>query len=176
MSEEIFNKVPVVGDKYKFSDWQRYAVHDDPKEIRGFFGSYRWLSNFYLCKVLFEGILYPSSENAFQAAKCDSSVRAEFQLCTPAVSKNLWKSKKPLYTSEQWNQVKYDVMSVILFNKFYANKDLRQKLLDTGTKFLEETNHWKDVDWGFDIRLGGKNNLGKILMGVRKYWAEFKAT
>ena len=116
-------------DTYKFSDWQRYAVHDSPKEIRGFFGPYRWLSNFHPCRVWFEGTWYPSSENAFQAAKCDpsdNSARAEFQLCTPAVSKNLWKSKKPLYTAEQWNIVKYDVMSVILFNKLRRYDYLNQ--------------------------------------------------
>ena len=41
----------------------------DSDNIKGFFGGYRWLSNFHVCDVMFEGDLYPSSENAYQAAK-----------------------------------------------------------------------------------------------------------
>lgn len=38
-------------------------------EIKSFTGKYSFLSNFYPCKVLFEGVRYPSVEHAFQAAK-----------------------------------------------------------------------------------------------------------
>ena len=47
------------------------------KEIKGFFGGYRWLSNYHICDVQYEGDIFPSSENAFQAAKalwCDRSL------------------------------------------------------------------------------------------------------
>jgi predicted NAD-dependent protein-ADP-ribosyltransferase YbiA (DUF1768 family) len=32
----------------------------------------RWLSNFYPCTIEYEGITYPSSEHAYQAAKTQS--------------------------------------------------------------------------------------------------------
>lgn len=59
-------------------------------------------------------------------------------------------------------------MMEIVFNKFIQNRSLKEKLLDTGNKYLEETNWWKDDFWGVDIKIGGKNNLGKILMKVRE--------
>lgn len=167
----MFNEIPVIGDKYKFGDWKLYAVHDD-KNIKGFFGDYSWLSNFHKCQVWFEGGLYPSSENSYQAAKIYPEYRVdELMDCSPMESKKVWKKYKKLDDSaEQWDSRKYDVMSVILFDKFYRNKDLRKKLIDTGNKYLEESNHWKDVYWGVDIKLGGQNNLGKILMKIREFW------
>ena len=60
-------------------------------------------------------------------------------------------------------------MSAVVFDKFYRNIDLRNKLMETGNRYLEETNHWKDRYWGVcDGK--GENNLGKILMSVRKFW------
>jgi hypothetical protein len=170
MSELMYNEVPVVGDHYTFGDWKLYAKHDD-YNVCGFFGPYRWLSNFHECPVYFEGLEYPSSENAYQAAKVDKDFRHHLQKITASEVKRAWK-KLPLIDMcyGDWDDRKYDVMSVILFDKFYRNKDLRQKLIDTEDKYLEESNHWKDQDWGVDINLGGKNYLGKILMKIRGYW------
>jgi predicted NAD-dependent protein-ADP-ribosyltransferase YbiA (DUF1768 family) len=60
-------------------------------------------------------------------------------------------------------------MAVCVFSKFLINKDLRQKLVETGDKYLEETNNWGDAYWGVyeDV---GNNKLGKILMATRSYW------
>lgn len=170
MSDFFYDEVPVIGDKYKTGDWQLYAVHDD-KNIKGFFGDYRWLSNFPKAVVYYEGLKYPSSENAYQAAKVEHDYRHLFQKFSSRESKNAWK-EMPLIddTPAQWDARKYEVMSVIIFDKFYRNKDLRQKLLDTGDKYLEETNHWKDSVWGVDIKHGGKNWLGQILMNIRTFW------
>ena len=37
--------------------------------INEFQGKYRFLSNFYPCDIVYEGIQYPSTEHAYQAAK-----------------------------------------------------------------------------------------------------------
>ncbi len=50
----MFNKFPVVGNEYVKYDWPKIAVHDD-KNIKGFFGDYRFLSNFYDSHVYYEG-------------------------------------------------------------------------------------------------------------------------
>ncbi len=39
------------------------------KPITSFRGAYSFLSNFYWASVYYEGIMYPTSEHAFQAAK-----------------------------------------------------------------------------------------------------------
>ena len=58
-------------------------------------------------------------------------------------------------------------MYQILLDKFTRNIELKNKLKATGTKYIEETNHWKDTYWGVDYKIGGENNLGKILMLIR---------
>lgn len=170
MSDLMFNEVPVEGTHYKFGDWKQYAIHDE-SNIKGFFGDYRWLSNFHECQVFFEGLSYRSSENAYQSAKIDTDFRHHLQTCTPNESKKKWKKYSLIDDSkEEWDDRKYEVMSVILFDKFYRNRILRQKLIDTGDKYLEELNHWSDIFWGVDIKKSGQNNLGKLLMKIRLFW------
>jgi predicted NAD-dependent protein-ADP-ribosyltransferase YbiA (DUF1768 family) len=48
--------------------WKKIAVHDD-KNVKGFFGNFRFLSNFHVCAIEYEGLIYPSTENAYQASK-----------------------------------------------------------------------------------------------------------
>lgn len=143
-----------------------YIIHDE-NQIKGFFGDYRFLSNFHVGEVIFEGDKYPSSENAYQAAKCTVlSDRNQFMTCSPSQSKKL---SKTISVRENWHSYKYDIMAVIVLDKFYRNIELREQLVNTGKRYLEETNHWGDVYWGV-CNGKGENKLGKILMGVRAIW------
>lgn len=167
MSDKMFDEVPVVGNQYVRGDWKHYAVHDD-KNIKGFFGEYRWLSNFYACEVWFDGLMYPSTEAAYQAAKTlDIELRKPF---TQMSHRNAKKGGSLLPLRPDWEQVKTEIMAAIVFDKFYRDRDLRKKLVDTGTKYLEESNHWGDRIWGV-CNLKGENRLGKILMRVRTFWS-----
>lgn len=167
-TDKMFNEVPIDGKPYEFGDWKKYAIHDE-NNIKGFFGDFRWLSNFGQGPTYYEGLLYPTSENAYQAAKLDPLFRTVMQHCSAAESKRLWKRPafRRLYTPAEWEVCKYNVMAVILVDKFFRNPDIRQKLMDTGSKYLEETNHWGDVYWGVDRKKGGENNLGQLLMKIR---------
>ena len=133
-------------------------------EIKGFFEQFRWLSNFHPCTVKFNGETYPSSENAYQAQKFPSDERFPFFTCTPSESKKLGKFANII--PSVWDAYKYDTMHGIVLAKFSQNKDLKQMLLDTGDRYLEESNNWQDCEWGV-CRGRGKNLLGKILMDVR---------
>jgi ribA/ribD-fused uncharacterized protein len=170
MSDLMFNETPINGKAYAAGRWEEYSVHDD-KNVRGFFGPYRFLSNFEDAPTYFEGLLYPSSENAYQAAKITPSQRGVFLGCTAGESKKIWKRPilAKLYTPDRWEVVKYNIMAVILADKFYRNPKLLMQLKETGDRYLEETNHWKDQFWGVDYELGGQNNLGKLLMKLRDY-------
>lgn len=141
-------------------------VHDKDN-IKGFFGPYRWLSNFHLCIVEYMGLGFPSSENAYQAAKTlDYNLRKSFVGVTPSESKKMGTSHG-LMLREDWEDVKVGIMREILYNKFLQNDDLREKLLLTGDKYLEETNWWGDRFWGV-CNGKGENMLGKLLMEVRE--------
>ncbi len=151
-------------DKY-----MTYMKHDD-KNVCGFFEEYRWLSNFHLCPVFFEGREYLSTEHAYQAAKFPESDRWMFQHYTCPQSKTAGALAQ--IVREVWDTKKYDIMASVVFDKFYRNLDLRRMLLETGNRHLEETNHWKDVYWGACAFTGkGENKLGKILMQTREFWS-----
>jgi len=140
-----------------------YVVHND-QVVKGFFGAYRFLSNFEVVPVVYEGIRYPSSENAYQAAKSlNPEVRKMFLNITPSESKKLGRK---IEVREDWERVKYGIMMEIVTDKFMRNPYFAEMLLETGDRYLEETNHWKDVCWGVCDGVG-TNWLGKILMDVR---------
>ena len=139
-----------------------YVVND--KGIYGFFKEHRFLSNFHIEDVLYDGIIYPTVEHAYQAAKSldrEERVRVS-KLDTPGKAK---KEGQKLDLREDWEEVKYQVMLNCTRNK-YTDPVLKQMLLDTSDKYLEETNWWNDQYWGV-CKGNGQNNLGKILMIVR---------
>lgn len=143
---------------------RNYIIHDE-KNVKGFFGDYRFLSNFHLAEVWYEGILYPSSEHAYQAAKTlDLDIRKEFLPLTCNKAKN---KGQVIEVRKDWEEKKFEIMFQILFDKFTRHQDLRELLLNTDSKYLEESNHWYDVYWGVCDGVG-QNNLGKVLMEIRR--------
>jgi len=136
-------------------------------KIDKFEGEYRFLSNFYIADVEFEGIIYKSSEHAFQAAKTLEPVQRDKigNTKNPGEARKLGKSKK-ISLRKNWDEIKTFVMFQIVYNKFTRHLDLAQKLMDTYPAELIEGNTWHDV-W-FGVCNGyGKNVLGHVLMLVR---------
>lgn len=132
--------------------------------VYGFQDEYRFLSNFYDCPVYYEGLLYPSSENAYQASKLDDPYQRHQFLDYPSnVAKRVGNGIK---ASDEHKRLKIEIMFLINFDKFHRNPELKEKLLKTGNLYLEETNVWKDDFWGV-YNGKGDNNLGKVLMKVR---------
>jgi len=144
-----------------------YAVHADGK-ICGFFGPFRFLSNFYILEsgVWLDGLYYPSVEHAYQAAKWPYDQRIQFLEVTAAKAKHLGK-EAPNFNSRKWDKNKVSLMSALCRQKFINNPKLKQMLLMTEDAHLEETNSWGDTFWGTNINFQGENHLGKILMNIR---------
>ena len=134
-------------------------------DIKGFQGEYRFLSNFYPCKVVFEGFTYKSSEAVYQAQKFTDS--PGFPLTFPILDAREARRQGQLMPARKdWEKEKGNIMYRILRAKFTQNSDLKVKLLGTGTDYLEETNYWHDIFWGVYNGVG-ENHLGRLLMLVR---------
>lgn len=132
--------------------------------IKEFRDEYYFLSNFYTAPVTWDGLTYMNNEAAFQSAKAtDRSMRELFTTLDPSAAKKLGRK---IQLRSDWEQIKYNVMQEICYAKFTQNEDLKQKLLATGDKYLEEGNTWGDRIWG-TVNGQGQNMLGKILMSVR---------
>ena len=132
--------------------------------INTFRGEYEFLSNFSPAEIEYEGILYPTTEHAFQAAKMldPDARRACAALATPGQAKRWGRAVK---LRPDWEHVKLDVMEAVLRLKF-ARPELTQKLLATSKATLIEGNTWGDKFWGVCDGVG-ENHLGLLLMKVR---------
>lgn len=144
--------------------------------INEFRGETRWLSNFHSVEVVFEGMTFPTTEHAYQAAKThDLSLREMIRgLDTPGKARKAGRLLV-LENPEEWNQWnesrKFAVMEDLQRQKFSKDPYLRQKLLDTGDVPLVEGNWWHDNCWGSCLceKCGneGDNHLGQIIMKIR---------
>ena len=136
------------------------------KAIAGFSGNYSFLSNFHPCPILVAGLLYPSVEHAYQAAKSnDRKTKFKFTIITAREAKALGRA---IECRPDWEDVKLKEMKALLQIKFAPDTELAAKLQKTGEAKLIELNWWHDTFWG-ECPLGnGQNWLGLLLMEVRQ--------
>lgn len=136
----------------------------------GFTGEFRFLSNFWPIEVEFEGMMFPTVEHAYQAAKTLSQEERELIKAAPTPG-NAKRLGRTLTMRRDWEEVKVNIMEALLEQKF-SKEPLRGMLLRTFPATLTEGNHWHDNFWGQCICIGcanqqGRNELGKALMRVR---------
>jgi len=124
-----------------------------------FRGKYGFLSNFYSCSVILDGVTYPSVENAYQAAKTVSKHdRERIRQCSPSAAKQLGRRVK---MRPDFNRLA--VMESLLRSKF-SNPALAAQLKAVKGEIVEE-NTWGDRFWG--VCGTGQNHLGRLLMAIR---------
>ena len=154
--------------------------------ITKFRGEFRFLSNFWMCDVLIDDLVWPATEHYYVAMKTlDPDLREDIRLgpfkedengvlVRPAHPPTLGQVKRigrRLELRPDWDDIKIDVMRRAVTAKFTQNSDLLQKLLATGDAELIEGNAWGDTFWGV-CRGRGENWLGRILMDVREQLRE----
>lgn len=138
-------------------------------QIFGFFGEYRFLSNFWIREVQVKDIIYPTSEHAYMAYKTNNVELKKYisRLGTPREAREFGQT---IELRSDWEIFKYVAMQDVLTAKFshYMMKDM---LLSTQDKYLEESNNWGDKIWGKVWNdtgpVEGNNMLGETLMVVR---------
>lgn len=141
-------------------------------KIERFAGDHAFLSNFHPAIVFFDGHMYPTVENAFQAAKClHEEDRAQFATLAPGQAKRLGRKVE---MRPDWNSARLDVMRDLVLQKFRNHAELQMKLLATGDADIIEGNQWHDTFWGVCDGIG-QNHLGKILMDTRRILRDEKA-
>lgn len=134
-----------------------------------FSGDYEYLSNFYPCKVSFDGEDYCTVEHAYVAAKTlDQEIRRRIRLILyPGQVK---KFGRMLKLRSDWDEIKLRVMHDLVLQKFSV-EPLRSRLIATGDAEVYEGNTWGDRYWGI-YKGEGLNHLGRIIMDVRSIIAK----
>lgn len=140
------------------------------EKIAHFTKENKWLSNYHLINIEYEGIIYPSTEHAFQAAKTlDKEERKKILYNTDGSVTSCKDARlmgRKITMRSDWEEKKIDIMLSLNRQKF-QNSSLRQQLLATENMELIEGNWWNDTFWGVCNGVG-KNMLGKILMQIRE--------
>lgn len=138
--------------------------------IDRFRGWYGFLSNFHTCEIVYQGVAFPSSENAYQAAKFPKWTWGAFTNCSAATSKKRSRMMKS-WQRKDWHRVKVDIMRDLIAIKFTAGSKLAGWLLRTGDSLLVEGNSHGDRFWG-KVDGVGENHLGELLMERRNILSE----
>jgi ribA/ribD-fused uncharacterized protein len=132
---------------------------------------YGAFSNLHRRPVEFEGVVYQTSEHAYQAGKARKDTVRDWLMAAPSPAL-LAMAAHGLYVWDihpDWSKTKFDRMKNILRAKFTQHQDLQDLLLSTGESRLVEA---ATVDnavnrlWG-EVNGKGQNKLGVLLMEVR---------
>lgn len=126
------------------------------------------LNNFSAHAIEFRGQLYPTSEHAYQAAKCtDPKGREEIRRArSPLQAKTLAKEVYGEARDPGWDSKKVEVVEEILRAKLAQHYEVRQALSESGNEEIVEDSP-TDYFWGEGMDGSGLNVLGKLWMKIR---------
>lgn len=138
--------------------------------ISSFRQQHFFLSNFFTCRIEYNGRLYKTVEHLFQASKATNEKDHEAirNAPKPGDAKRLGGG---VQLRADWKEIKVEVMRNALLMKFVDEK-LGSRLLDTKNAVLIEGNNWHDNFWGWctckECGQEVKHNiLGALLMELR---------
>ncbi len=129
--------------------------------------TYYLFSNFSAHAIEYNGVLYKTSEHAYQATKFDDKkLRNEIILSrSPLEAKNTAYKYKD-FIKKDWHDVKVKIMYEIVKTKVLQHKEVKDVLMNTKNDEIIE-NSPIDYFWGCGKDKTGQNQLGKILMKIR---------
>lgn len=128
-----------------------------------------WLSNFERAPFRLRGVMWPTAEHYFQAAKFFDTDPAYAEVVratgSPGAAKAAGRSRAhPL--DPAWEAIKEGVMRDALTAKFAPGTDLAARLMATAPHVLIEDAP-RDYYWGAGASGTGRNRLGVLLGEVR---------
>jgi len=141
---------------------------------------YGQFSNFFPSEFTVDGVKYNCSEQYFMKKKQElfdplNIVLANKILsCTNPHDIKKYGRQVKNYINDIWNEKRYEIMKQALRLKFNQNKDLKNKLKQTGNKKLYEASPYDNI-WGTGfnseitlqkIRENKENELGQNLLGL----------
>lgn len=131
------------------------------------------LDNFSSFKVEWNGYLYASLEEAFQAASFMGSDDELVELVKKSHSAH--ETQKIAYANidkqrKDWNTKCLEIMEELLRLKIEQNPYVLKKLLETKDYYIVEDSP-KDSFWGWGEDRNGENNLGKLWMKLREEYS-----
>lgn len=128
-----------------------------------------FMDNWYPCTISFDGMSFPSLENAFQATRfAERDMRAKF-MYMPA-SEAAYRGPLFRTTVPGWRDMRYEILYGLLCLKF-SDPVLQKKLIGTGNQEIKLSNLRHENDIGTCVcsrcRGRGNNAAGLLLEKIR---------
>ena len=155
----------------KLEQYRDLWLSERMNEVIGFYPrEFYPLDNFSSFKVEWDGYLYSSVEEAYQAASFMGSDEEMVQAIKKSHSAD--EAQRLAYVNkdkrrDDWDLIKLDVMELLLRLKLEQNPYVLKKLLQTGDYYIVEDSP-KDSFWGWGPDRCGENQLGRLWMKLRK--------
>lgn len=131
------------------------------------FGKYGFLASYSEHGFYKDGIFWKTLEHYYQAQKFDDKkvIKKIIDAKTPKEASMIGRDRNN-HLKSNWETIKLDIMEEGLYNKYMQNKDICQKLLNTGNRKIVEATV-KEFYWGCGIDGTGENQFGMLLVKVR---------
>jgi N-glycosidase YbiA len=132
---------------------------------------YGCFSNFSPHPIELAGYHWVTVEHYYQAQKFVNTKYEDIipqirQAVTPEIAAALGRDPIRQFRLD-WERVKSQIMYIAVLTKFLTHLDIQAILLETGEEFIIEDSP-TDYYWGCGADKTGKNQLGQILMDVRR--------
>jgi ribA/ribD-fused uncharacterized protein len=152
-----------------YPDANQKLTYETDGTIYFFLGAFDPLGNFSSHAIELWSHVFPTVEHAFQWKKFEKSNPEWAQKILSA--RSAWLARKlgqeGLSVRPDWRGIRTKTMTEIIETKVSQHEDVREMLLKTGNKKIIENSPIDDY-WGCGADGKGQNNMGKILMRVRK--------
>ena len=154
----------------KVDQYRDVWIAEKINEIIGFYPrEFYPLDNFSSFKVEWNGYLYASLEEAYQAASFIGSSEELVERIRHSHSAH--EAQKIAYENRDkqrpdWDEIKLKIMEELLRLKVDQNPYVKKKLLQTKDYLIVEDSP-KDSFWGWGSNRNGENHLGKLWMKIR---------
>jgi len=140
---------------------------NDKKPILFYERKFYCFSNFSAFAVEWRGVLWMTSEHAYQAAKFDDKkiIERVRESRSADEAKKVARINGKLQRND-WEDTKLSIMGEILRAKLSQHSFVQKRLSESGDREIIEDSH-KDSYWGWGPNKDGENHLGKLWMEIR---------
>lgn len=142
---------------------------DTEREVFFYEQDFYVLSNFSAFRLVFNGVLFATSEEAYHWQKFQGVPKVQKVLFGAMSAHDAFRiaGENKHFRRDDWDAVKVPIMKDILRAKVAQHAYVYRKLLATGNRTLIE-NSWRDDYWGWGPNQDGQNMLGRLWMEVRE--------
>ena len=131
-------------------------------------GSSNCFSNFSSYQVEWKGLVWKTSEHAYQASKfLDEKIKKEIFDSRSAYDSKMLSIKYKDKIRDGWYDMRLPIMEEIIREKLAQHPHIKKKLLQTENRPIIEASK-DDSFWGWGPNKTGQNNHGKIWMKLRE--------